>query len=117
VAPLFKPGGVPGLAQVRMTLDEFEAIRLADVERLLQDDAAARMEISRPTFGRVLASARRKVAQALVFGRALRIEGGDVAAAPPGRGRCPWCTHRCRADVPGACERCGHGLVRLGRRR
>lgn len=113
VARLFKPGGVPALQQVRMTLDEFEAIRLADLERLLQAPAAALMGVSRPTFGRILAAARRKVAEALVLGRALRIEGGSVDAAGPRRGRCPFCAHRCRADSPEHCARCAEGLVRL----
>jgi predicted DNA-binding protein (UPF0251 family) len=115
VAPLFKPGGVPALSQVRMTLDEFEAIRLADLERALQITAAARMGVSRPTFGRILAAARRKVAEALVLGRALRIEGGSVEPAVARRGRCPFCAHRCCADSPDHCARCAEGLVRLER--
>jgi uncharacterized protein len=115
VARLFKPGGVPGLRQIRMTLDEFEAVRLADLERLQQGPAAVRMGVSRPTFGRVLASARRKVAEALVLGRALRIEGGAVEPAAARRGRCPFCAHRCRADSPDHCARCAEGLVQLRR--
>jgi predicted DNA-binding protein (UPF0251 family) len=117
VATLFKPGGVPALAQIRMTLDEFEAIRLADLEQLEHEQAGRKMGVSRPTFGRVLASARRKVAEALVFGRALRIEGGAVAPEAPQRSRCPYCTHRCNPNAPGAvCGRCGHDLVQLRRR-
>ncbi len=61
-----------------MALDEFEAIRLADRNGLKQEDAAREMEVSRPTFGRILESAHRKVASALTEGRALRIEGGTV---------------------------------------
>jgi predicted DNA-binding protein (UPF0251 family) len=117
VATLFKPGGVPALAQIRMTLDEFEAIRLADLEELEHEQAGRKMGVSRPTFGRVLASARRKVAEALVFGRALRIEGGAVAPDAPQRARCPYCTHRCNPSLPGVCGRCGHDLVQLGQRR
>ena len=81
---LFKPAGVPAreLEELILTLDELEALRLADLEGLYQEDAAARMGISRPTLGRVLAQARRKVAEALVLGRALRIEGGPVAPRP-----------------------------------
>jgi predicted DNA-binding protein (UPF0251 family) len=66
------------LAVVPMTLDELEALRLADLETLYQEDAAARMKVSRSTFARVLESARRKVADSLVNGRAIVIEGGPV---------------------------------------
>lgn len=80
---LFKPAGIPAreLEEVVVTLDELEAIRLADVEGLYQEAAAARMAVSRPTFGRILDGARRKVADALVRGKALRIEGGPVQMA------------------------------------
>jgi predicted DNA-binding protein (UPF0251 family) len=69
---------VRDLDEVVMSLDEFEAMRLADLEGLYQEQAAARMNVSRPTFGRIIDSARRKVAEALVHGKALRIEGGPV---------------------------------------
>jgi predicted DNA-binding protein (UPF0251 family) len=77
----FKPAGVPlrELEEVTLTLDELEALRLADLEGLYQEAAAERMNVSRATFGRIVESARRKVAEALVRGRALRIEGGPVA--------------------------------------
>lgn len=115
VALLFKPGGVPALSQVRMTLDEFEAIRLADLEALQQETAARRMGVSRQTFGRVLGTARRKVAQALVLGQALRIEGGAVSPDAPRRARCPYCSHPCRATAgPEACASCAPTLVKLG---
>lgn len=76
----FKPRGVPllSLDEVTMTVDEFEALRLADLEGLYQEQAAERMGISRPTFGRIIESAHRKVADALVGGKALKIEGGEV---------------------------------------
>jgi predicted DNA-binding protein (UPF0251 family) len=57
-----------------VTLDEFEAVRLADYEGLYQEDGARRMKISRATFGRILAGAHRKIAECLVKGKALRIE-------------------------------------------
>jgi len=63
-----------------MTLDELEALRLVDHEGLYQDAAGQRMGVSRQTLGRILESARKKVAGALVLGRALRIEGGPVEA-------------------------------------
>jgi hypothetical protein len=81
VAAVFKPIGIPRveLVEVNMTLDEYEALRLADLEGLYQDDAAGRMGVSRATFGRILRSAHRKVAETLTHGLALRIEGGPVA--------------------------------------
>jgi len=77
------------LENVGMTLDEYEAIRLADLEGLYQQDAAERMEVSRATFGRILESAHRKLADVLVHGKALRIEGGPVRTGGRGsrRGR------------------------------
>ena len=79
-APVFKPVGIPmrELEEVVMTLDEFEAMRLASLDGLYQEQAAAEMNISRPTFGRIIESAHRKMADALVHGKALRIEGGPV---------------------------------------
>ena len=64
-----------------LAVDEFEALRLADYEGLYQEQAAERMRISRQTFGRIVEAARKKVAQALVEGLALRIEGGEIEMA------------------------------------
>jgi len=61
---------------VHLTLDEFEAIRLADLEELKQEEAAKKMKISRPTFSRIISSAHRKIGDALVNIKAIRIEGG-----------------------------------------
>ncbi len=82
-ADLFKPAGTPlrGTEEVVMTLDEFEAIRLADLSGLYQDEAAKQMGISRPTFSRIIELAHRKLADALVHGKSLRIEGGAVKRA------------------------------------
>lgn len=79
-ASIFKPVGIPvrELEEVVMTLDEFEAMRLASLDGLYQEQAAEKMNISRTTFSRVIDSAHRKVADALVHGKALRIEGGPV---------------------------------------
>ncbi len=79
-AGLFKPAGVPACAleQVTLALDEVEALRLADLNGLHHEQAAAEMEISRPTFSRIVEEARRKVADALIHGKALRLEGGAV---------------------------------------
>jgi len=79
-ATIFKPVGIPvrELEEVLMTLDEFEALRLADLEGLYQEQAAEHMKVSRPTFSRIIDSAHRKMADAVVHGKALRIEGGPV---------------------------------------
>jgi predicted DNA-binding protein (UPF0251 family) len=69
---------VAELVEVVMTLDEFEALRLADLDGLYQEQAAEQMNVSRPTFSRIVDSAHRKIADALVHGKALRIEGGPV---------------------------------------
>ncbi len=91
----YKPQGVPmaELKGVVLSHDGFEALRLADVEGLDHEAAAGMMEISRPTFTRLVGEARRTVATALVNGWALRIDGGDFRLAddsdeaPPPRGR------------------------------
>jgi predicted DNA-binding protein (UPF0251 family) len=88
-ASVFKPAGIPlnALDEVVLALDEFEALRLTDLEQLYQEAAAGRMGISRPTLSRILDSARGKLADAIVHGKALRIEGGPVQPNP-GRRRC-----------------------------
>ena len=79
-APVFKPQGIPmrALEEVVMALDEFEAMRLADLDGLYQEQAAEQMNVSRTTFSRIIDSAHRKMADALVHGKGLRIEGGPV---------------------------------------
>ncbi len=64
--------------EIILTMDELEAIRLADKEGLYREDAANIMGISRQTFGNILNSAHRKIANAIIEGRVLRIEGGSV---------------------------------------
>jgi len=77
----FKPRGIPSsqLQEVVLSLDEYEAVRLADFEGLYQEQAALHMNISRQTFGRIIAEAHRKIADVLINGKALKIKGGDVA--------------------------------------
>lgn len=60
-----------------LMVEELEAIRLKDLEGLEQEQCAERMEISRPTFQRILISAREKIADSLVNGKAIRIDGGN----------------------------------------
>jgi predicted DNA-binding protein (UPF0251 family) len=73
--------------EVFMSVEELEAIRLSDFEHLDQETAANMMEVSRHTYGRILASARSIVAQALVTGKALKIEGGTYEFRGMGRRR------------------------------
>lgn len=75
-AVYFKPRGIPlvQLEEMNLELDEVEALRLADYEGLYHEEAALRMAVSRATFGRIVAGARHKVAQAIIRGMALRIE-------------------------------------------
>lgn len=108
--PVFQPVGMPetGRSEVVLTLDEFEAVRLVDLLGLYQEEAAVQMNVSRPTAGRVLERARRKIADALVHGRILRIEGGAVERSPENPAECPRC--HCPllpGDKPaGTCLRC-----------
>lgn len=76
----FKPAGIPlrNLEERVLPLDQFEALRLADVEGMSQLDAARLMGISRQTFSRILAGARQTVATCMTQGMAIRIEGGVV---------------------------------------
>ncbi len=75
----FKPAGIPKseLEETVISIDESEAVRLKDVESLGQEEAAIKMGISQPTFHRLLQSARTKIADAIVNGKAIRIEGGN----------------------------------------
>jgi predicted DNA-binding protein (UPF0251 family) len=66
------------LEEVNLTLDELEAVRLADLEGLYQEDAARKMDISRQTFGNIINSAHKKIADVLLNAKALKIEGGVV---------------------------------------
>jgi len=86
----FKPRGIPisMLEEVILNVDEFEAIRLADLENLYQEQAAEKMKVSRPTFGRIIGSAHKKVAEALVTGKALKIEGGEFEMAAMRKFKC-----------------------------
>ena len=79
-AVYFKPRGIPlcSLEEVCLNFDEVEAMRLADFESMYQEEAAKQMNISRQTFGNIINSAHKKVADALINGKALQIKGGIV---------------------------------------
>ncbi|MHC5060544.1 MAG: DUF134 domain-containing protein [Planctomycetota bacterium] len=122
----FKPRGIPVavLEEINLTIDEFEAIRLADLEGMYQEKASRKMNISRQTFGNILNSAHKKIADSLVNAKALRIKGGVIKmnvkyfsccdcenewTVPYGAGRpgeCPKCNsnniHRSASDCGGA---------------
>ena len=72
----FKPQGVPlrVLEEVVLMPDEVEALKLYEVDGLEQTKAAAKMKVSQPTFARILASANKKVSEALIKGKAIKIE-------------------------------------------
>jgi len=80
---VYKPAGIPAkkLEEILITIDEFEAIRLADFEGMSQRDASTIMQVSQPTFNRILSSARSKIAKGIVQGFVLRIEGGRYVLA------------------------------------
>ena len=75
----FKPRGIPvlDLDEVCLTVDEREAIRLADLLGMSHADAGERMGVSRATFGRIIQRARKVVADAIINGKAVRVEGGN----------------------------------------
>lgn len=83
----FIPQGVPVTGELFLTLEELEAIRLSDFERLDQESAANLMQVSRQTYGRILANARGIVGEALVTGKALKVEGGHYEMRGGGGGR------------------------------
>ena len=80
------------LEDVILTVDEMESVRLADLEGLYQEAAARRMNVSRQTFGRIVAAARRKIADAIIHGKALRIDGGEYVMVEKSL-RCLDCNH------------------------
>lgn len=71
------------LDEVCLGVDEMEAIRLADLEELYQTDAAEKMNVSRQTFGNIIREAHKKIADALVNGKALKIDGGPIIQLTP----------------------------------
>jgi predicted DNA-binding protein (UPF0251 family) len=89
----FKPRGIPvrELDEVILSEDELEAIRLADFEGLYQEAAAGKMNVSRQTFGNIIRSAHKKIADALLNSKALKIEGGVVVKQR--RLQCEMCNH------------------------
>lgn len=108
----FKPAGIPGkhLSEVLLTLDELEAIRLADLEGLYQEHAAQQMNISRQTFGNILVSAHKKIADSIINGKILTIEGGHIEMLSERYFTCADCKHEWSVPYgtkrPHACPQC-----------
>ncbi|MBN3034603.1 MAG: DUF134 domain-containing protein [Bacteroidales bacterium] len=107
----FKPVGFPGrmLGQISLTLDEYEAFRLADHLSMSHEEAAGEMEISRPTFTRLIETARKKISDLIVSGNMLLIEGGKIHFR---RNiiRCLSCGHMFNMDIATVfteCPECG----------
>ena len=89
IVDAFIPNRMPpwGREEVILPIEDLEAIKLNDFQGLDQETAARMMNVSRQTFGRILIEARTIVADALVMGKILRIEGGNFEIPPRGRGR------------------------------
>ncbi len=116
----YKPRGIPigTIGEVVLNIDEFEAIRVKDLEGMPQKDAAQRLKVSQPTLHRILKSAHTKIAEALVNGKALRIEGGPYQLPSERQFWCFTCQHRWSEPFgtgrPKQCPRCdSHYLRRL----
>lgn len=111
-ANYFKPRGIPvdNLEEIHLTVDEFEAIRLADLEGLYQEDAAVKMKVSRQTFGNIVNSAHKKIAEAVVKAKALKIEGGAYKMAGMRKFGCCHCNHEWEIAYgtgrPAECPQC-----------
>jgi predicted DNA-binding protein (UPF0251 family) len=110
----FKPRGIPmfELEEIQLTVDEREAIRLADLLGMSHEEAGRQMGVSRATFGRITQQARRKVADALINGKAINVEGGNFRIIKgPRLFKCDGCGHEWEEPMgtgrPEKCPECG----------
>ncbi len=115
-ASYFKPRGIPmiDLKEVRLTIDELEALRLADLYNLSHEQAGEKMGVSRATFGRIVAKARKIVADALINGKAINVKGGHYKQTDPRQNRhflCDKCQYTWNeppaTGPPALCPSCG----------
>jgi predicted DNA-binding protein (UPF0251 family) len=117
----FKPRGIPlsVLREVVLTVDEFEAVRLADLEKLYQEEAAKKMKISRQTFGNIISAARGKIADAIINGKAIKIEGGVYTRTGMRKFRCEDCSHEWELGYgtgrPQECPECRNNNIHRAR--
>lgn len=108
----FKPRGIPvtQLEEINLTMDELETIRLADLEGIYQERAASKMNISRQTFGNIINSAHKKIADALLNGKALKIKGGVYTMAEMRKFKCCVCNYEWKVPYgtgrPQKCPQC-----------
>ncbi len=79
----FGPKGKRNNSAIVMTIDEYETLRLIDYENLMQEEAAKLLNVARTTTQAIYAVARKKVSTALVEGKDIIIEGGDIELCPP----------------------------------
>lgn len=116
----FKPRGIPivELEEVCLTVDEREAIRLADLLDMSHEEAGRQMGVSRATFGRIIQRARKTVADALINGKAINIQGGNYNIVNEKRKFiCPKCKHQWKEPPqtprPGKCSLCNHTDIQV----
>jgi uncharacterized protein len=103
----FKPMGMPTrlIKSIILSLDEYEALRLSDFAGFSQEEAAEEMDISRPTFTRLIESARKKMAEMLIQGKRLLIEGGNIHFRH-NIIRCLSCGHMFNIKIEASIENC-----------
>jgi predicted DNA-binding protein (UPF0251 family) len=119
----FKPRGIPmiDLEEVCLTVDQREALRLSDLLGMSHEDAGQRMGVSRATFGRIIQRARNAVADALINGKAINVEGGNYQIINKARlFHCINCNHEWEEPFgsgrPKCCPSCnGNEFYRLGK--
>ena len=106
----FKPHEVceKELKEINLTLEEIEAIRLKDLEELDQQNCADKMKVSRTTFQRILKSGRKKIAEALIKGKAIKFQGGNYRLKE-GKYRCQSCNHEINFNCSPKRHRKRHG--------
>jgi uncharacterized protein len=109
----FKPRGIPmmRLEEVHLAVDEYEALRLSDLMGLSHEASGKEMGVSRATFGRIIQKARKTVADALINGKAINIEGGNYKVVRDVRiFQCKGCDDRWEEPLgtgpPAACPKC-----------
>jgi predicted DNA-binding protein (UPF0251 family) len=136
----FKPAGIPlrTLQETILAKDEIEAVRLIDFQNISQKQAAKKMKVSQPTLSRLLTSARKKLSEAIVKGKAIKIQGGNFkmmqqpkismglgrgrmggqfAAGPGGICKCPKCGYeepqiRGQPCMNKKCPKCRTPMIR-----
>lgn len=111
----FKPRGIPliDLEEVQITIDEYEALRLSDLMDMSYEEAANSMKVSRATFGRIVRRARKTVADALINGKAIIIQGGSYRIIDKNRiFMCNNCNNKWEESLgtgrPENCPLCNH---------